>query len=145
MSFDSVWKVLQIDSFNRTLPFIPQIYFLNFVLSVQFNLIFVVPFCRCLLNGTLFYSFHSISFFGCSFLWFLSFDLCCVDDLFLTPYPLPLRNAQHNINPSPYPYNSVWDYAGDNFLKPKAHNFFHRFSPTLYYYSYFIRETKFWC
>ncbi len=46
-----------------------------------------------------------------------------------------LKNAHHNGYPSPFPYNSVWDYAWHKFLKPKRHKTFHWCSPTLYYYS----------
>ncbi len=33
-----------------------------------------------------------------------------------------------------YPYKWLWDYAGDNILKPGANKLFHRCRPTTYYY-----------
>ena len=38
------------------------------------------------------------------------------------------------LNRGHYPYKWLWDYAGDKFLKPKAHKNFHRRRPTTYYY-----------
>ena len=38
------------------------------------------------------------------------------------------------LNRGHYPYKWLWDYAGDKFLKPKAHKNFHRCRPTTYYY-----------
>ena len=40
------------------------------------------------------------------------------------------------LNRGHYPYKWLWDYAGDKFLKPKAHKNFHRCRPTTYYYFY---------
>ena len=38
------------------------------------------------------------------------------------------------LNRGHYPYKWLWNYAGDKFLKPKAHKNFHRCRPTTYYY-----------
>ena len=50
--------------------------------------------------------------------------------IFLYIYSILMLNRGH------YPYKWLWNYAGDKFLKPKAHKNFHRCRPTTYYYFY---------
>ena len=86
--------VLQLDSFNRIIPFNPLTFLISVVVcwtlfySFHSILFSVVPFWRSFLS---FYSFHSILFSVVWFVLLISVDLVCVDVLLLKPWPLPLR------------------------------------------------------